>query len=97
MQAQPIQETVTKYNRSHQAIVMLKLVSAPDYDAKKLFLQGETLFASSIEKPVSFMDHCESIHISSGKNWKPSIESWKSRNGKKIYFFQLERSTQGEF
>ena len=84
--------------RYRQDIICLKLVSIPyEVDAKKAFISGETLFVSAKEKPVSFMDQCESMHISKNRPWKAAVESWRSRNKGIPHFFYILRTIDGKF
>jgi hypothetical protein len=103
MQAQqndssPIVAPAKPMPRYRQDIICLKLVSTPyEVDAKKAFISGETLFVSAKEKPISFMDQCESMHISKNRPWKAAVESWKSRNKGTPHFFYILRTVDGKF
>lgn len=94
MQSQAMEIISAGSRHSEQNVVFLKLVSVSEYNAKRLFISGETLFISNKENPISFMDNCESIHISGGKTWKAALDRCKSINRGKQWFFVLERSEE---
>jgi hypothetical protein len=75
-------------------IILLELIQASEDGAKRFYAAGETLYVAQCEKPASFMD-CDAIHISCQKPFKSAIDSWKSKNGVKAFYFTMKRSIGG--
>lgn len=79
-----------------QPIVMLKLIAMGEKDAKRAYIEGETLYITYHKNPVSFME-CETIHITSNRPFKSAIDSWKSRNQGTPHYFTMDRSIGGYY
>lgn len=89
-----VRPTITGKQHYKQPIVALRLVPVPagnkGANIKQLYLKKQMFFASSKHNPRSFMDCCEAIY-NEGKTFKSAMDSWKSRNGSKAWFFIMER------